>query len=66
VDPGRLPAIPACLVVLDRFRIDYRYISDQSSDSTKSFSDHVVIASLIYRFDPTQNFWSQVAAGRTR
>jgi hypothetical protein len=64
--PGASLLFPHVWSFQTDFRIDYRYISDQSNDSTKSFSDHVVTASLIYRFDPTQNFWSQLAAGRRR
>lgn len=33
-------------------RFDYKYISDTSTDSTKSFIDHVIQASVIHRFDP--------------
>jgi hypothetical protein len=31
-----------------------------------SFNDQIFVLSVIYRFDPTQNFWTQIAEGRTR
>ena len=40
-------------------RFDYKYLWDKSNDPTKSFTDHVVTATLIYRFDPRQPFWAQ-------
>ena len=35
-------------------RFDYRYIWDDSSDPTKKFTDHIVTASIVSRFDPTR------------
>jgi hypothetical protein len=62
--PGASFIFPRIFSFQTDFRIDYRYISAHSNDSTKSFSDSVFTGTLLYRFDPTQDFWTQFAAAR--
>jgi hypothetical protein len=62
--PGASLLFPHILSYQTDFRIAYKYISDHSNDSTKKFNDHVVTATLVYRFDPTNGFWKQAETGR--
>ena len=65
--PGASLLFPHVLSYQTDIRFDYRYIHDNLNNSTKSFTDHVVTGTLIYRFDLTQPFWAQnVSAARTR
>jgi hypothetical protein len=57
--PGASWLFPHILSAQTDLRLDYKYLWDRSNDSTKSFTDHVVTATLIYRFDPRQPFWAQ-------
>jgi len=43
-------------------RLDYKYLWNDSNDPTKTFNDHIVTATVIYRFDPRQPFWAQTAS----
>jgi hypothetical protein len=53
VSPGASLTFPNLFANQTGLRLDYRYIYDHSNDQTKSFTDHVVTASVIWRFDPT-------------
>ena len=64
--PGASLLFPHLFSFQTDLRFDYRYIWDRSNDSSKSFTDHVVTGTLIYRFDPTENFWTQLASGRSQ
>ena len=64
VIPGASLLFPHIFSYQTDLRIAYNYISNNSNDSSKDFDDHVVTATLVYRFDPTNNFWQQAAAGR--
>ncbi len=64
VIPGASLLFPHIFSYQTDLRIAYNYISDNSNNSSKDFDDHVVTATLVYRFDPTNNFWQQAAAGR--
>ena len=64
--PGASLLFPHVLSFQTDFRIDYKYIWDHSNDSTKKFDDHVITATLVYRFDPTENLWTQLASARGR
>jgi hypothetical protein len=64
--PGASLLFPHVWSYQTDFRLDYRYISDRSNDPSKSFTDHVVTGTLVYRFDPTQDFWTQLASARMR
>jgi hypothetical protein len=52
--PGASLVFPNLFANQTGLRFDYRYLLDHSSDPTKSFTDHIVTASVIARFDPTQ------------
>ena len=62
--PGATLLFPHIFSYQTDLRITYNYIHDNSNDPSKDFDDHVVTATLVYRFDPRQNFWKQAAAGR--
>jgi hypothetical protein len=62
VIPGASLIFPAAISRQVDLRLDYRYLWDSSNDPTKSFTDHIATASLIYRFDPTLPFWTQAAS----
>jgi len=51
--PGASLTFPNLFAQQTGLRLDYRYINDHSNDQTKSFTDHIVTASIIARFDPT-------------
>lgn len=51
--PGLSLTFPNLFVQQTDLRFDYRYLIDDSNDPTKSFTDHIVTASVIARFDPT-------------
>jgi hypothetical protein len=51
--PGASLTFPNLFAYQSDLRLDYRYLSDQSNDPSKSFNDHIVTASIISRFDPT-------------
>lgn len=53
VSPGASLTFPNLLANQTGLRLDYRFINDRSNDQTKSFTDHIVTASVIWRFDPT-------------
>jgi hypothetical protein len=53
VSPGASLTFPNLFANQTGLRLDYRYINDHSNDHTKSFTDHIVTASVIWRFDPT-------------
>ncbi|MEJ2378013.1 MAG: hypothetical protein P8Y71_22400 [Pseudolabrys sp.] len=50
--PGATVLFPHVFSYRTNVRVTYHYIHDHSNDSSKSFDDHVVMASLVYRFDP--------------
>ena len=54
VIPGGALTFPNLIADQTDFRLEYRYLKDHSNDPTKSFDDHIVTASVIARFDPTQ------------
>jgi len=64
--PGASLLFPHILSLQTDLRFDYHYISNHSNDATKKFDDHIVTATLLYRFDPTENFWTQLASSRAR
>jgi hypothetical protein len=53
LSPGASLTFPNLFAYQSDLRFEYRYLSDQSNDPTKSFNDHIVTASIISRFDPT-------------
>ena len=53
VSPGASLVFPNLFASQAGLRLDYRFINDNSNDQTKSFTDHVVTASVIWSFDPT-------------
>ena len=53
VSPGASLTFPNLFTNQTGLRLDYRYINDHSNDQTKSFTDHIVTASVIWQFDPT-------------
>jgi hypothetical protein len=57
--PGVTLLFPHILSYQTDLRFDYRYLWNDSNDPTKSFTDHMVTATLILRFDPRQPFWAQ-------
>jgi len=57
--PGASLLFPRLVSFQTDVRLDYKYLLNQSNDATKTFNDHVVTATLIYRFDPRQPFWKQ-------
>jgi hypothetical protein len=57
--PGASLLFPHILSPQTDLRFDYRYLWDKSNDPTKSYTDHIITATLIYRFDPRQPFWAQ-------
>ena len=59
--PGASLLFPHIFSPQTDLRFDYRYLWDRSNDPTKSFTDHVVTATLIYRFDLRQPFWAQAS-----
>lgn len=54
--PGATMLFPGLFGFNRDLRLDYRYISDQSNDPTKTFHDHLVSAAFVARFDPTIGF----------
>lgn len=64
--PGASLLFPHIMSFQTDLRFDYHYIWDHSNDATKKFDDHVITATLLYRFDPTENFWTQLASSRAR
>jgi len=52
--PGASLTFPNLFANQTGLRFDYKYLLDHSNDPTKSFTDHIVTASIIARFDPTQ------------
>jgi len=57
--PGVTLLFPHLLSYQTDLRFDYKYLWNNSNDPTKSFTDHLVTATLIFRFDPRQPFWAQ-------
>jgi hypothetical protein len=60
--PGATLIFPHILSYQTDLRFDYRYLWNDSNDQTKSFTDHLVTATLIFRFDPRQPFWAQTVS----
>ena len=56
--PGATLQFPRVLSHRTDIRITYHYIRDHSNDLSKDFDDHVIAASLVYRFDTRQAFAS--------
>ena len=50
--PGATIVFPNLLGNQSDLKLDYKYIDSHSNDSTKSFTDHVVAATVVTRFDP--------------
>jgi hypothetical protein len=61
--PGAGLLFPHILSPQTDLRLDYKYLWNNSSDTTKTFNDHMVIPTLVYRFDPRQPFWQQAVTG---
>ncbi len=57
--PGATLLFPHALSYRTDIRLDYKYLWNNSNDPTKSFTDHLITATLIFRFDPRQPFWAQ-------
>jgi hypothetical protein len=53
VSPGASLTFPNLLAYQTDLRLEYRFLDDRSNDQTKSFTDHIITASVISRFDPT-------------
>jgi hypothetical protein len=51
--PGAQLIFPNLLAYGTDLRLDYRFIDDHSNDQTKRFTDHIVSATFVSRFDPT-------------
>ena len=51
--PGISFTFPNLFAYQTDLRFDYHYIYDHSNDPTKRFNDHVAMASVVARFDPT-------------
>jgi hypothetical protein len=64
VSPGGSLIFPSLLGHQTDLRLDYRYLKDDSSDSTKDFDDHIATLSVIMRFDPTRP-WTPTTAPAT-
>ncbi len=60
--PGATLLFPHLFSYQTDLRLDYKYLWNNSNDATKSFNDHLVTATLVYRFDPRQPFWTQTAS----
>jgi hypothetical protein len=60
--PGVSLLFPHLLSFQTDLRLDYKYLWNDSNDPTKTFNDHIITATLIYRFDPRQPFWAQTAS----
>jgi hypothetical protein len=60
--PGVSLLFPHVLSYQTDIRLDYKYLWNDSNDPTKTFNDHIVTATVIYRFDPRQPFWAQTAS----
>ena len=60
VSPGVIAIFPSLVAAQTDLRLEYRYFDDHSNDATRSFTDHLVSASVITRFDPTVGpAWTQ-------
>lgn len=57
--PGATLLFPHVFSYQTDIRFDYKYLWNKSNDPTKSFTDHLVTAALIFRFDPRQPYWAQ-------
>lgn len=64
--PGASLLFPHIASFQTDFRVDYHYIADHSNDSTKKFNDHIITATVLYHFDPTENFWTRLASPRAQ
>ena len=60
--PGATLLFPHVFSQQTDLRFDYKYLWNESNDPTKNFTDHLITASLIFRFDPRQPFWAQTPA----
>ncbi len=60
--PGATLLFPHILSYQTDIRLDYKYLWNNSNDPTKSFTDHLFTATLIFRFDPRQPFWAQTTS----
>jgi hypothetical protein len=54
VSPGASLIFPGLFAYQTDLRLDYRYLKDNSNDSTKDFDDHIMSVSVVKRFDPTR------------
>lgn len=54
--PGATVLFPGLFGFNRDLRLDYKYLSDQSNDPTKTFHDHLISAAFVARFDPTIGF----------
>ena len=52
VSPGATLLFPNLFAYQTDLRLDYRYLSDRSNDPSKEFTDHLVSATVVTRFDP--------------
>jgi hypothetical protein len=52
VSPGATVIFPSLLGNQVDLKLDYKYVDSRSNDSTKSFTDHVVSATVVTRFNP--------------
>jgi hypothetical protein len=61
ISPGGSIIFPNLIAFQTDLRFDYRYLTDQSNDPTKDFYDHIVMVSVVSRFDPTRPWGPQPA-----
>ena len=52
VSPGATLLFPNLFPYQTDLRLDYKYLSDRSNDPSKEFTDHLVSATVVSRFDP--------------
>ena len=50
--PGATLVFPNLIANQSDLRLDYKYVDTRSSDSSKSFTDHVASATVVTRFNP--------------
>lgn len=50
--PGATVVFPNLFGNQSDLKLDYKYVDSHSNDSTKSFTDHVVAATVVTRFNP--------------
>jgi hypothetical protein len=64
LSPGASLIFPGLFAYQTDLRLDYRYLKDNSNDSTKDFDDHIMSVTVIKRFDPTRPWTAAPAAVR--